>query len=532
MDDRHDVIRSPRRATAPSAARFAILALGWLGLAPLAMLGAASAAGPSSPVPVLCRPTTPCDAVRNAALRADIGGLGTFALGTTGGDPATANDDDKALLYDFRPGGLSDVGTGYATVRFSRAGAAPELFTPATADQVADQSVSADGQQAVTVWRPELSAYGARITQTLTLEQNPFTGRRDILRVGYAVRNEGADAAEIGIRSLLDIRLGRNDGAPYFVPGAGTVTHETKYRGDQVPPYWVAFESETYDAAGLRAIGLLDDPDSERPDELWIVRWPRIAYQPWDYAIDAAEPVTQDSAVALLWEPVVVPPGGERRVDTRYGLAGVSGGLAFLVAPRQAACGDEVLVSMFVGNFDVAPLTGGSATIALPPGMGLAPGETATKSFAPIAPGAAGSVSWSLRVAGGASGTVGLSATARFDGGRELTATHGELALSCAPPTATPTRTAAPSPTATSGPSATPPPSPPEVCAFIVGRVPPAVIADALANPGSYHGWGTRVNPALPPSPANPLRTQLSLHNIAIPYSPVNNTVRWKGGCP
>lgn len=521
-----------RDRTPPGPAAPVLAAALLLGLGLLAASGAAAAALPDSPVPFLCRPTSPCAAVRNAALRADIGDLGTFALGTTGGDPATANDDDKALLYDFRPGGLSDVGTGYPTVRFARDGAAPELFTPASADQVVSQSVSPDGERAVTVWRPELGAYEARITQTLTLEQNPFTGRRDILRVGYAVRNEGEAPAEIGVRALLDIRLGRNDGAPYFVPGAGTVTTETAYRGADVPPYWVAFESETYDPSGLRAIGLLDDPDGQRPDELWIVRWLKIAYQPWDYAIDATEPVTQDSAVALLWEPVAVPPGGERAVDTRIGLAGESGGLAFLVAPREAACLDEVVVSLFVSNFDVAPLTGGSATIALPPQLALAPGEAATKPMAPIAPGAAGSVSWTLRVQAGATGTVGLSATARFDGGRELTARHDALSLSCAPPTATPTRTPSPSPTPTPGPSVTPPPSPPAVCAFVIGRVPPAVIADALANPASYHGWGMRVNPALPPSPANPLRTQLSLHNIAVPYSPVNNTVRWKGGCP
>jgi len=517
-------------ANQPPGRRRSASAVGALALvAALALAGQIALA--ASPVPIRCDPADPCLAVRNGLLRADISDLGTFTLGTTGGDPSTAIDDDKALLYDFRAGGLSDVGTGYPTVRFSRDGVAPQHFTPRSADEVVLQDVSPDDSRAVTVWQPALGAFAGRITQTLSLDANPFTGRRDILSIRYAVRNDGAEAADIGIRSLLDIRLGRNDGAPYFVPGAGTVTHETAYRGDDVPPYWVAFESETYDPSGLRAIGLNDGSAGARPDAMWIVRWRQISDLPWDYAIDATEPVTQDSAIALLWEPARVPSGAERVVQTRYGLAGGAGGLAFLVAPVAAECGSAFVVSLFVSNFDVAPLTGGNATLALPASIQLAPGDAATKPLAPIAPGAAGSVSWSVRVAPGAVGPAALSATARFDGGRELTATNDQLMLSCSAPTATPTVRPSPTP-ATPQPTATPADAPRAACRFILGRVPQAVIAHALANPADYHGWGMRVNPGLPPSPANPLRTQLSLNNIGVPYNALNNTVRWKGGCP
>lgn len=509
-------------------ARGARLPRAILGATLIGLLFVGGAALALSPVPIRCDPATPCLAVRNLFLRADISELGTFTLGTTGGDPATMADDDKALLYDFRPGGQSDVGTGYPTIHFARAGTAPVDFTPRSAGDVVQQAVAPGNAQAVTVWRPDLGTFAGRITQTLALKDNPFTGRSDTLSIRYAVRNEGTEAAEIGIRSLLDIRMGRNDGAPYFVPGAGTVTHETAYRGDDVPPYWVAFESNTYDPAGLRAIGLIDGGGSTRPDAMWIVRWLKIANFPWDYAIDATAPVTQDSAIALLWEPELVPPGGERSVETNYGLAGDAGGLAFLVAPVTANCGGAFVISLFISNFDIAPLTGGMATVTLPTGIQLAAGDMATKPLPTILPGSAGSVSWSVVVAAGATGAAAIAASARFDGDRVLSATSDPLTLSCAPPTST----ASPSPT--TPPLATPTTTvgTPAACAFIFGRVPPTVIADALANPAGYQGWGQRVNPGLPPSPANPLRLQLSLHNIAIPYSPINNTVRWKGGCP
>jgi len=61
--------------------------------------------------------------------------------------------------------------------------------------------------------------------------------------------------------------------------------------------------------------------------------------------------------------------------------------------------------------------------------------------------------------------------------------------------------------------------------------LPAAVLADALANPASYAGWGERVNPNLPPSPANPLRACLDIQNPGTPYNPTFNGPVWRGSC-
>jgi hypothetical protein len=123
-------------------------------------------------------------------------------------------------------------------------------------------------------------------------------------------------------------------------------------------------------------------------------------------------------------------------------------------------------------------------------------------------------------------------------------------ALSCADqptpqPTPTQPATAIPSPPTalpspvTPMPSATPPTQPTpggevQVCSFITrfGRVPPAVIAAALANPNSVYGYNLGCNPNTPPNLLNRPRRYLSIHDTARPWHPLYNSLEMKCGCP
>jgi Tol biopolymer transport system component len=93
-----------------------------------------------------------------------------------------------------------------------------------------------------------------------------------------------------------------------------------------------------------------------------------------------------------------------------------------------------------------------------------------------------------------------------------------------ATPTATPDTQPSPSPVPT-------PSTGPRVCPQVIGRVPPAVLADALAQPDRVQGWGQPANPGRPPGPDNPLRTWLTLLDLGKPYGPANG-VLWRAGCP
>ena len=490
------------------------------------------------PRPIVCAPpTSPCERITNTFVRADVAKNGSWALGTTGGDPATLLDDFKNLLYGFAPGGASQLATTFTTVRFQLAGG-PMDVVPDLGD-VDRQFVDSDGSL-VTVWRWTRPAV-ATVTQTLQIVNNPFSGRTDLVSQRYTVENGGDTTIGIGVRSVLDVKLGGNDGAPYFVPGLGTLTTERALAGDQVPPFWLAFESPSYDPTLLRGIGVLRGPDLTPPDKLLFALWIDLQNTRWDYTPDATKPITRDSTVALYWEPRDVAPGQTFSLATGYGVASnQSGGQAFMTAPVEAACGDSFTVAMFINNFDVQPLANGSATLTLPAGATLDPGESLTKSLPDIPPGTSGSVAWSVTLQPGTSGKLTFAATTTFDGGRRFSDEH-EVTVSCVAPTPTPspqpTATATARPTRTATPTATPGPSPiatpiSEACTFILSRVPAAAINAALANPAAVRGWNQLGNPGLPRSPANPPRRRLSILNIASPYHPIFNPLVYKVGCP
>ncbi len=473
----------------------------------------------------------PCLGIANTFVRADIGPNGTWVLGTTGGDPDTAADDDKNLLYGFEPGSTSSVGSSYTTVRI----AGPKGTVNEVHLDNAPQSQN--GNRVATRWT-WASPYQVQVTQTVEIQQNPFSGRPDVVGMRYDMVNLDAIPVAIGVRALLDIKLGQNDGAPYFVPGVGTVTTEREFGGAQVPAYWLAFESPTYDPSLLRSVGVLRGREVTTPDRLIIARWRYIQYEKWDYPIDATKPVTADSAVAVYWDPVSLPPGGRRTVSTSYGLTTNRGGSAFVSAPVEAQCGDTISAAIFVNNFDTAPLTGGQATIRLPAGLTLAPGESATKPLPEIPPGGTGSAAWSVRLAIPLTGSFSIDASASFDGGKQFAASTN-LNVTCPAPTITPTShppsptaTPMPTPTRTAVPSPTPSGPIADACDYILSRVPAAVISHALANPWEIWGWMQPNNSALPPGPSNPLRTHLSMRNLGTVYHPLSNPVIYKAGCP
>lgn len=491
-----------------------------------AAVGGTAVAAVFKPRPLTCDPLVEaCLGVGNAHVRADVGGTGSWTFGTTGGDPDTPLDDDRGLLYGFQPGGASDVGTGFFTVHTS-GDRGVDLFTMQDETQIVLQGRSAAGVE--TVWyRPE--PYRLRITQTINLARNPFSGRDDVVDAAFKVRNEHDVELDIGLRSLLDVQIGRNDGAPYFVPGVGAVTQESGFAGADVPPYWVAFESGTYDPDGLRGVGILDHPSVTRPDRFWIVDWRNIWLHDWLYEIEPTQAVTEDSAVAMMWEPRTFAPGDALAVNTRYGISARKGGLAFAVAPVEADCGTAFALSFFVNNVDVVALTGGRATIAVPAPLRLAAGETVERAFPDVEPGETGSVVWRIEAPPGATGRFDLVARARFDGGREFDGST-EIDVRCLP-TAIPIATPTPRPTFVP-PTPSDPEHDPRACTFVEGRAPPAAIEAALANPERVSGWGDLMNPGLPPSPANPVKRWLSLRNPSVPYHPLHNPLIFKVGCP
>lgn len=520
----------------------------------------------------------PCLSVVNEFVRADVDPRGFWVEGTTGGDPGTALDDRKRLLYGFSPGsspsrpaprplrqptaspGASPtpmptpatsgiVGTSFTTVRirarsvisdFVASEAAPQFGR--TAGGLCPPSCTAtcppECDAVLTVWDVPAPGTGrVAVTETLETAANPFTGRDDVIRFEYLARNLSSSPLEVGFRSLLDVRVGDNDGAPYIIPGLGALTTERSFSGDEVPSFWLAFESPTYASNLLRAVGILDWQGLVRPDRFVVAKWGLISDSRWDYAVDPSAFVTNDSAVALYWEPTPLQPGQSRTVRGAYGVAGDRGGVAFLSSPVAVAC-EGFSAAFFVTNFELTPLVDGQATLRLPPGLGLAPGESMMKAIGTVNPGDTASVVWELRPLIGTVATVDLLADAVFAGGRRLTAT-AVLEVDCpAPATLTPTPSRTPTATPTFLPTNTPTRLPSATpgglvpCPSLIGRVPAAAIAVALAQPDRVSGYNLLCNPNRPAAPHNHFRRSLTIRNLGVAYHPLLNPIVFKCGCP
>lgn len=249
--------------------------------------------------------------LRNEFVSAIASDSGQFVIGTTGGDPNTENDNDRRLLYGY-PG---SIGTSFSTLRIIGNGIESDYRLGVDAAPIAQPAL--ENNRIVTVWLID----GVRVTQRLYLDLNPDTNRNDTVNIEYEIHNESGTGKQIGLRMMLDTMIGGNDGAPFFILGAGQVTQEFEWSGNSVPAFWIAYESPIFASDSLKGRGQLSDGNLTKPDRFVVSDWPDAYSSIWTYIVEPADAVTWDSAVILYYNPIDVAPGATRMIRTSYGIA-------------------------------------------------------------------------------------------------------------------------------------------------------------------------------------------------------------------
>lgn len=328
---------------------------------------------------------------------------GRFGLETTGGDPAHAGDDGMPLIYGrpmpwtsfttFRIDG-SDWVFGGKTTR--RAGRSARYGAQVAAPHIV-------GDKIVTRY-----ALGdIVITQELSFAKSPTTRYMDTARIHYIVENAGMVTRQVGIRVLIDTMLGQNDGAP-LRSGDMAVTSDLKLEGGAVPDYWQAFDSLT--SPTVTSQGTLTGGELTDPDTLTFSNWGSFADHPWDATIVPGREFVRereaelDSAVALYWQPRALVPGEVRHYVTYYGLGGITlapGQLALgITAPAEVGLTAQGTASFtavsYVTNTGKGPAHDVTATLSLPPGFSLGPGQQALRAIGDLEPGSTGQAAWKI----------------------------------------------------------------------------------------------------------------------------------------
>lgn len=242
--------------------------------------------------------------IRNDYIEAYIRDDGYYTIGTVAGDPNSATDNNKKLLFGHPEGSTSET--------LIRIDGADYFFSSS------NSTFSSDGTKCVS----SKVIDGVTVTQTISLVYNSETSRTDTVEIKYDLKNNSTVAKEIGGRIMLDTMLGSNDGAPFKIPGKGDITTECEYVGDQIPQYWQSFDNLTNTT--IIATGTFYKTLSQRPDKVQFAYWADIRGAAWNYIVDPYDTVTRDSAVAVYYNPVTVAGGATRSFSTYYGLSNLT----------------------------------------------------------------------------------------------------------------------------------------------------------------------------------------------------------------
>ncbi len=223
-----------------------------------------------------------------------------------------------------------------------------------------------------------------RVIQKLSFYRNPNSRVRDSALISYTVKNLGDAPHKIGVRLMLDTKLGANDGAPFRI-GTKAFESEARFSQAELQDYWQTFDSLT--SPNVMAQGTLRGEGLTPPDRMFLVNWGTLSDYPWEFNYEEgrsfvrAGELEKDTALALYWDEREVAAGSHYSVKTLYGMASLTlapGALSLgLAAPGEAYFNSkqELLIVGYVSNTGGYDSTNTVATFDLPNGFRVVNGS-------------------------------------------------------------------------------------------------------------------------------------------------------------
>ncbi len=399
---------------------------------------------------------------------------GRWAVVTEEGDPDTDADDNKELIYfgstapahnfgywTIKVGtqtyviGDSNTGAWYENLQTGAYGAPRVYAYPGAANGQWD---SRTGGFIRATWRVTLADTESPEYIDVTIE---ISHVRDQARFEITLKNSSGVPQSVGLSMKGDVEVGSSvsTGAP-FVPGIGYV--ESDVYKDQfiatlfgapntpaVPDYFDIFDN--LGNPTLVSRNILNQQDCVKPDYVAIGDYGDLAgYDVWladeTYVPDQMYPVT-DFYWALCWDQKPLSSGKTRKIVTYYGVGAATSKWTYQMghttqrdsavlavqAPRSLVynstnVGQNTIspatfsIKAYVHNLNVGAgpydLEDVWATLFLPEGLQLTPGETASKNIGPVLSHTeAAPVEWEVTANGRQPGALAYSVTAFDTGG-------------------------------------------------------------------------------------------------------------------
>lgn len=269
---------------------------------------------------------------------------GRFIAETLSGIPNKSSDDNQDLLYGNR---FQSPETSYTTVRIDGEdfifGNSYD-FMGLNGHYTTAPYVETDTNSIVSEW----AVKGVTIKQRLTLMTNPKLPSIGNVYVSYEIINKSSNSKNVGLRMLLDTKIGLVDCPALTIPGQGFIYKESEFRGDEIPTIWYAYNQ--YISPEIIAVGAVSGEGLSKPDKLQFAAWGDVSQTKWDYTIDRNKSIIQvlvdnlpydgpngiypenstvdyavkDSCAVMYWNPEEVKQGESLTIDTAYGVGDAS----------------------------------------------------------------------------------------------------------------------------------------------------------------------------------------------------------------
>ena len=300
---------------------------------------------------------------------------GRFAMKTTGGDPKLRTDQNAFLLY-YDP---AEYPSSYTTIKLD----GNDYIYGSPSGEFA-QKLFRKRNIIIAKWVIKKVS----IIQKLRFVKGPSTGNKDTTEVSYSIWNKDTISHQVGVRIVFDTYLGKEDGAPFRVPGVGSILTETEFSGKNVPKYWYSYDDlidPTVSAQGTLKIGKFP-----MPDKLIFASFERFYDYLWDFTLEEGKNFRRgflqpmDSAVAIYWEPKEVSQKASFTVKTYFGLHGSSikkgKGLTVALSGPVEVTDEKFAINADLQNVSSDDASDVIAVLVLPKGLKFAKKTSKKKS--------------------------------------------------------------------------------------------------------------------------------------------------------
>ncbi len=225
---------------------------------------------------------------------------GRFTLGTAAGTSLLSTaDDTKSLLYGWS-GSSSSSWTSKTTIQLDGAN---NIFGENGSWVSTPQNVSTTSNSSTYSY-----ANGTvQVKQELQLQNNQLV-------MTYTMSNNDTAAHSVGVRIMMDTKVGGNDSCNFRVNNHN-LTDWTSFEGSNIPSTWYSFDTLGQPNVIAQGQNLLNQ--SWVPNKFLIGNYSTLYSNPWDYA--GSGPLG-DSAVAMFWNPVSLAAGTTRTCSISYGV--------------------------------------------------------------------------------------------------------------------------------------------------------------------------------------------------------------------